>query len=1176
MTTLTILRYSKLHLFRPSISASYSIRKARNFHNDKATSSDPFAPSSSVLSQIEGLAHGHQPFKEKQPEESTPQLKATWDFSIQRYDARDNAVDRWRRRDVLGTRRRNDAATELKSASVSSEPIGGVEALFTAQHKAYLNPPYQGNFKHERRLDFIQHQTMRSYVQVLTTPTADTPGTTLLLHFDNRRYLIGSLAEGTQRAAVQVGARLLKVSECFITGRTEWRNTGGLIGMILTLADGAASSAAASAEEGHKRALAKGKRLGVSQNEARMAELFEDAKRETSNKLVLFSAPNLNHTLATARRFVFRKGMPVDVHEIDKSSLRDEGVDQWEPYWADENIKVWAMSVLPTEPVASNVPPRVGTEGITNPRKRSIDEVYERSVPQANGTSTVTASSLTSAQRDQLTVKAVVADMFNSSWRLDTLHETALGDVRLPATMFVRNPTTNMLEKYTGPLPGQPVRPGQPAPDLKKIVLVRKPWPGALVESLPPTEPRKEAVSYIIRNHVQRGKFHPERAMALKVEKGKKWAHLAAGESVQSTDGKTITPDMVLGESKEGGGLAVIDLPEPIYIDNLLARPEWHEPKVMAGVGAMLWICGPDVARHHKVKAFMEQFSHIHHVVSGPEYCANAIALDSTAAATVRLRQIDPARYNVPVHESNASAPASELPRNARVAMRGQVIQLEPAMGVHEREATQPVNIAEVESETPEEVLVEARKAREGIMAAAPEMRRWAETLPKDARDAEIVTLGTGSALPSKYRNVSATLLRVPGWGSMLFDCGENTLGQLKRVFPADELRQIMRELRIIWISHMHADHHLGTVSVIRAWYEEVHGGKPQAPDVDRKASFDPKTGLAVISEPAMMSYLHEYSYVEDYGFSRIAPICITRASPFKTPPLTSKLGWFIPPTELSALPSDNARQRTLDNNIMQPGSLNLTDIQAVGVQHCHGARAVSFTFPSGFKASYSGDCRPSRAFSAIGKGSTVCIHEATFDDTMRGDAEAKNHSTTSEALGVAQAMGARTCVLTHFSQRYQKLPVLERGEAGSGGAVTDSLPTVGENTVEEESANPEDALSGPLEDVAATFPDQHTNGEGMEYDMSSRTKDEANRTATEPAAVNFKVTSDMKVCVAFDYMRVKVGEIPQLEKFTPALLKLFEEEAKVAEEEAKATTSNMVSSKAEKKQKLKGQRGNT
>ena len=86
--------------------------------------------------------------------------------------------------------------------------------------------------------------------------------------------------------------------------------------------------------------------------------------------------------------------------------------------------------------------------------------MYERGESQANGTTAVAASSLTPAERDQLTVKAVVGEMFNSSWRLDTLHETPLGKVNLPATMFIRNPETNKLEKYTGPVPGQPLRSG--------------------------------------------------------------------------------------------------------------------------------------------------------------------------------------------------------------------------------------------------------------------------------------------------------------------------------------------------------------------------------------------------------------------------------------------------------------------------------------------------------------------------------------------------------------------------------------------------------------------------------------------------------------------------------------------------------------------------------------------
>jgi hypothetical protein len=32
--------------------------------------------------------------------------------------------------------------------------------------------------------------------------------------------------------------------------------------------------------------------------------------------------------------------------------------------------------------------------------------------------------------------------------------------------------------------------------------------------------------------------------------------------------------------------------------------------------------------------------------------------------------------------------------------------------------------------------------------------------------------------------------LKVPGYGYYLLDCGENTLGQLKRVFEPEELRE--------------------------------------------------------------------------------------------------------------------------------------------------------------------------------------------------------------------------------------------------------------------------------------------------------------------------------------------------------------------------------------------------
>jgi hypothetical protein len=113
------------------------------------------------------------------------------------------------------------------------------------------------------------------YFQIVSTPTSDTPGTTILLHFDNKRYLFGSIAEGTQRVCVQRGIRLKQVRDIFITGQAKWRDIGGLLGMILTMAD-------------------------VQKLEGTSDESLEQPK------LGIHGAPLLTHAIACGRRFIFR------------------------------------------------------------------------------------------------------------------------------------------------------------------------------------------------------------------------------------------------------------------------------------------------------------------------------------------------------------------------------------------------------------------------------------------------------------------------------------------------------------------------------------------------------------------------------------------------------------------------------------------------------------------------------------------------------------------------------------------------------------------------------------------------------------------------------------------------------------------------------------------------------
>lgn len=241
----------------------------------------------------------------------------------------------------------------------------------------------------------------------------------------------------------------------------------------------------------------------------------------------------------------------------------------------------------------------------------------------------------------------------------------------------------------------------------------------------------------------------------------------------------------------------------------------------------------------------------------------------------------------------------------------------------------------------------------------------------------------------------------------------------------------------------------------------------------------------------------------------------------------------------------------------------SLSNIVTVGVSHCYGAQAVALTFPNGFKFSYSGDCRPCRDFAIIGKGSTVLLHEATFDDELVGDAEAKKHSTTSEAVGVGVAMGARRVILTHFSQRYQRIPS------------TDSMKSISVKLEDTEEA--EDPMEGmeppinvedqPLLETQTTL-NPSKEDLGQEKAQEERISDAKSQTRTnqptEPALsprfaslnsmnnLTRPPTNDMKIGVAFDYMRVKVGDIMHLERFTPAFRELYKE---VEKEEAEGKT---------------------
>ena len=1014
---------------------------------------------------------------------------------------------------------------------------------------------------------------MKFFYEIISTPTADTPGTVVNLHFPDKRYFFGQISEGVQRACIERGVKLTYLSDIFITGRTEWANLGGLIGVILTLADSTSNSAAALEDDTRRKA--ERKRISRAEGKTQLEPVahYHAGSGQDRADVTIHGATNLAHTMATARRFVFRKGMPVYMREYDSEIMAKQApADKEDPFedpsWSDGNIKVWA---LPVKPTSSSSPKQPCRPRAQSPRKRSLGEFQE----------TIDQDQLEIDQRakDQLMRQSVVSDMFNSSWKMDALVETPLAQVRMPAAMFVRNPDTKDIEPYKGPVPGDK----GPLPDVK--VLVRQPWPGAMVDKLPSTTPSKEAVSYIIRNHDIRGKFDAAKAKALKVRYGPDYAKLTRGEDVQSEDGQTITPDMVLGAPKLGKGIAIIDLPSPEYVEDLLNRPEWNSPAVTTELKVFVWILGPGVGDHPKLREFVASMSHCKHTVSSTDYCPNYLALQSSAEASIRLARLKGDNYSIPVHD-NVTLPQVGLSTNGlstkitslddlpfEPLTPGLIVDMEPNFRINKDEVFQFLNTAKTLETIPRAVeqrmeVIRTRTRKPEFQKQLAEIR---ENLP--GAEAEIIALGTGSSAPSKYRNVSATLVHAPGYGYYLLDCGENTLGQLQRVFEPEELREVLRNLRMIWISHLHADHHLGTASLIKAWYRENYGAdyKPSSqPETDLNKILQEKNRLFVVSEEMMIAWLEEYASVEDYGFDKIVPL-IAHPEP-RGNSIKTTFTYRHPRNGAAPYGRDSANRTVLDFNDnssylthLLKESTRLDDILTARVKHCKGALAVSLVFPDGFKVSYSGDCRPSDKFASIGRDSTVLIHEATFQDNMVGSALAKRHCTTGEALEIGRRMGARAVLLTHFSQRYQKIAHVDEC---AGTQHHDEVTTTrqAQATAAREAGEADIPLDEPEENFSK-LPSGAQLLDDIRFPSAGR--------PGLPPSNRWIPGKNAPIATAMDYMRIKVGDLAYAQAYAPAIEKLVDlmernseqlaEESKKklqAEEEARQAKKNKKSGK--------------
>lgn len=81
--------------------------------------------------------------------------------------------------------------------------------------------------------------------------------------------------------------------------------------------------------------------------------------------------------------------------------------------------------------------------------------------------------------------------------------------------------------------------------------------------------------------------------------------------------------------------------------------------------------------------------------------------------------------------------------------------------------------------------------------------------------DPTVIFLGTGSMMPSTFRNVSAISLTANNNSHILLDCGEGTFSQLIDMYGLEGIDNYLKELRLIYITHIHPDHNLGLFKIL-------------------------------------------------------------------------------------------------------------------------------------------------------------------------------------------------------------------------------------------------------------------------------------------------------------------------------------------------------------------------
>ncbi|XP_024892683.1 ribonuclease Z, mitochondrial [Temnothorax curvispinosus] len=495
-----------------------------------------------------------------------------------------------------------------------------------------------------------------------------------------------------------------------------------------------------------------------------------------------------------------------------------------------------------------------------------------------------------------------------------------------------------------------------------------------------PDKRMSTVMSFICKLHPRAGTLCLEKCVEKGMKPGPLFGLLKAGKDVTLPDGTVVLSKDVCSPATPGPTLIIVECPSEDYLESFVNHPAFARHQTGTATKDDVPYCvihftPQNVMDNSRYVNWMGKFGlGTRHIVVNEEN--ECMGTEAVHRHQHKLHMLHPEIFPFLNEESfQKRTRAEDLPIIHRPR-------------THHTIHLQPQLTFDTENEVslhPKEYVDEVFEF-DGILDALAELQAdisaRTKTLPVGEEYPKIVMLGTGSSIPSKVRNTSGILLWVDEDHTMLLDCGEGTFGQIARIYGRSETPNVLKTIKAVYVSHMHADHHIGLIGVLKE---------------RGKVTQDP---LYLFAPGHIAAWLQMYH-------KRFEPV-LQRLT------LVSNSEFFMDMHN----PSSH-KYRDMYN------TLNVQAVRTVYVKHCPYAYGVSVTLHNGKKIVYSGDTMPCENLVKLGQNCDLLIHEATMEDNLIEEAKLKFHSTVSQAIQAGEQMGSKFTLLTHFSQRYAVIPHL-------------------------------------------------------------------------------------------------------------------------------------------------------